>query len=202
MREVIIFGVDLAHKRNPSELGVLNLRESSLKFHTVTFSEILLKLREQNPALLLIDAPLSLPATGEPWRKCEEKMVKLGFHPLPLTISSMRTLSKLGMELEKRAEQFVKNIFETFPAASFRILGFDKKPQTKKERKKARRKLSKLYPIDIKKEHLLKDELDALLCCLAGFDWLKGNYTEITAENCKLILVGNPRDRRKGDKKK
>lgn len=192
-RKEFIFGVDMAHRGNPSGVGILNLQDRRLKLHKITLSEILSKIRDKRPDLLVIDAPLSLPEKGESWRTCEEKLIKRGFHPLPLTLPSMRELSLAGRLLKEKAEKFVKHVFETFPAASFRILGIKKKPKTKKERRKVVMKLSKLYQLEIKREILSEDELDAFICCLAGFSWIKGNYTEISAENCRLILVGKPK---------
>lgn len=113
-------------------------------------------------------------------------------HPLPLTLPSMQVLAKRGINLKNAAKKDVPYIFETFPAASFHILGFEKKPKTQFERTKAVRTLAERYGITVERELLSKDELDAFMCCLAGFCWMVGDYTQVKAENCRIILVGTP----------
>lgn len=188
-----ILGVDLSHAKHKSGLAILNLRDRTCYTqHITTLEEILLKIRERMPSLLLIDAPLSLPNKGEAWRGCEEKLLELGAHPLPFTFPSMRQLAKRGQTLEKQAETLIPYVFETFPAGSFKVLGFEAKPKTKKERDKAVQRLSKLYKVKLNTENPTKDELDAFMCCLAGFSWVLGCCTEVSAKNCRIILAGKP----------
>ncbi len=187
-------GVDLSHSSHESGIGLLNTHTRTCRTqHVVSQEDILSKVKEEQTKALLIDAPLSFPPSGTPWRACERALIKMNAHPLPLTLPSMQVLAKRGMKLKNAAKKVVPYIFETFPAASFHILGFKKKPKTKLERTKAVRKLVEKYAITVERELLSKDELDAFMCCLAGFCWMLGDYTQVKAENCCIILVGKPR---------
>jgi predicted nuclease with RNAse H fold len=70
-----IIGIDLAGiSKNPTGLALLEGKtvKTSLIY---TGKEILENITRNKPSLIAIDAPLSLPRKGEPFRKADREMV-------------------------------------------------------------------------------------------------------------------------------
>ena len=107
-------GIDLGSKTG---ICVLN---QNCKFSTVgSDEEILAIAAREKPALIAIDAPLSLPRKGY-FRWFEKKLLKRGFKLLPIK-DAMLELAKRGMRLRKKLLKF--RVIEVHPTSSARILG-------------------------------------------------------------------------------
>lgn len=192
-----ITGVDLSLKGKDSGIATIHPRTHRCTIRSRGRIGLLLSdLRREKPSLLVIDAPLSLPEQGKDWRECEKKLQRYGLQPHSFSLPSMRKLARRGRKLERKAKDLLGGtceVFETFPAGSFKLLGFQKKPRKRKARRKALNKLTSMYDLSLKREDLSPDELDALVCCLAGVSYWskKFPHTKIETGDCQLLLAGN-----------
>lgn len=86
-------GIDLAGlSKNPT--GIAQLKDKTVKTSLVyTDSEILEYITIHSPTLIAVDAPLSLPAKGDAFRKADREMVKKGYRVFPPTFPAMKTLT-------------------------------------------------------------------------------------------------------------
>ena len=203
MREVKVLGVDLAgsprritgicvlafharedvRKKTKARGAVLTTKgweESLLRFSACYFrsvradDEILSVAREEKPAVLGIDAPLSF--SGKPFRDCDSAVRHL-CPVLPLTFSGMRKLAERGMRLASKlralrsAEGRHVDVIEVFPRASERVFGTRMKEKLKDVLSLARN----------------RHEYDAFLCALTARCYFEGKFQALGAEE-KIIV--------------
>lgn len=199
-----IMGIDLAGKvDNPTGMCVLkpdNGGDNNGKGDTLTGCEIYLttqhtneeilqKICEVNPALIVIDAPLSLPkgrcclekdcecAVGGHFRQSEREIRRYG-PVLPLTFTGMKMLTMRGVGLARdlSGKYLLK---ETHPRTVGKMLGFHH----------LKKNLDEYFIIPSEtNEH----ELDAILAALCGFFYINDCYLELgDSEEGTIIL---PRD--------
>ena len=187
--EYKIIGIDLAGKpENPT--GICFLDENKLNFFTFfSDTEILNFVATNNPSLIVIDAPLSLPKgrcclsnecscseIGGHFRNAEVEMRKYG-RTLPLTFRGMRMLTERAVKLgDKLKENY--EVVESHPRTIQKILGFES-PQD----------VEKYYeiPPDVS-EH----ELDAALLVLNGIFYIEGKFMEFGDEKEGIIILPKP----------
>ncbi|MEM4757978.1 MAG: hypothetical protein QW184_02390 [Nanopusillaceae archaeon] len=152
-----IIGIDLAAKEK-NKTG-LCYKDKILKFKIVyTNEEIFEIIKYVNPEIVVIDAPLSKEKI--PFRKSELELLKRGFRPMPLSIKSISDLADRGIFIKNKIKKIAKsNVFETFPRAVEKILGF------KYEKFKHYFKSKHLY--------------DSWLCYLAGLYYSIGKSENI-----------------------
>lgn len=171
--EIKIMGIDLAgNPENPT--GICFLEKNKLYFRTVFDDENLLDhVFKNNPNLIVIDAPLSLPKgrcclskkcscseIGGHFRAAEVEMRKYG-RTLPLTFRGMRMLTERGIRLANKLRSEYE-VIESHPRTIQKILGFFS-PQ----------EIEKYYPIP---EGVSEHELDAALLVLNGIFYLKNHF--------------------------
>jgi len=94
--------------------------------------EILTKIREINPRVVAIDAPLILPPglnsleerTGVHLRESDRELLRRGIKFFPVTLGPMRKLTERGISLKKilKAHNFV--VIEAYPRGAQDVLGF------------------------------------------------------------------------------
>src|SRR5690242_3127540 len=105
---LIVVGIDLAGSpKRPTGLCVLHGLSAETQ---VVFSndEILDFVRDAQPALVPIDAPLSLPngrltihdRAGEHLRECDRALLRYGIRFFPVTLGPMRMLAERGLALK------------------------------------------------------------------------------------------------------
>lgn len=181
-----VIGVDLAGKpENPT--GICLLDKNKLDFLTAfRDDEILDCIFKNNPSLIVIDAPLSLPKgrcclsnkcscseTGGHFRAAELEMRSFG-RTLPLTFRGMRILTERGIKL---AEKFESNyeVLESHPRTIQKILGL-KNPQD----------IDKYYEIP---SSVSEHELDAALLVLNGVFYIKGQFMEFGDPDEGIIVL-------------
>ena len=108
-----IVGLDLAGvEHRPTGYCLLTGRqtETSLLYKD---DEILTKIGEVQPAVVAIDAPLSLPPgrksieerTGNHLRECDRELLKRGIKFFPVTLGPMRKLTQRGINLRQILER-------------------------------------------------------------------------------------------------
>lgn len=181
-----ITGIDLAGKpKNPT--GICFLCGNKLNFTTVfSDNEIFDHVFRNNPSLIVIDAPLSLPRgrcclsnkcscseTGGHFRAGEIEMRKYG-RTLPLTFKGMIILAERSIKLKEKLE-YGHEVIESHPRTIQKILGL-KNPQDIIKYCKV--------PSD-SSEH----ELDAALLVLNGIFYLKKHYIAFGDPEEGLIIL-------------
>ena len=181
-----IMGIDLAGKSsNPT--GICYLNGNKLDFCTLFDDEdILGYVFRHNPNLIVVDAPLSLPAgrcclsnecpcskNGSHFRVAEVEMRRFG-RTLPLTFKGMKLLTERGISLKEKLERNYE-VMESHPKTIQNVLGFKS-------------------PLDIKKYFMIppdinKHEMDAALLVLTGIFYIKGRYIEFGDPDEGLIIL-------------
>jgi predicted nuclease with RNAse H fold len=148
--------------------------------------EILDKIKENNPKVVAIDAPLSLPAgrksieqrTNVHLRECDKELLRRGIKFFPITLGPMRQLTSRGISLRKTLENKHFTVIEVYPGGAQDILGI---PRKQKGLVKLRAGLERMG-IKGLNSRMSDHELDAVTCALVGKFWLEG----------KAITYGTP----------
>ena len=181
-----IMGIDLAGKpENPT--GICFLNKNSLDFLTAfSDDEILSFILENNPDLIIIDAPLSLPKgrcclsnkcdcskIGGHFRAAEVEMRKYG-RTLPLTFRGMRMLTERAITLSKNLKPLYE-VIESHPRTIQKILGLQNT-----------QKIEKYFPIP---PDISEHELDALMLVITGIFYLKNNFTAFGDSKEGIIIL-------------
>lgn len=182
-------GIDLAGKEeNPSGFCVLDQGQLILKT-LYGDEEIVKEVKNINPSIIAIDAPLSLPkgrcclekdcecAVGGHFRAAEREIRPYG-RVLPLTFRGMKMLTLRGIALGQRLRNDFE-VIETHPRTDQKMLGF----------KDLREDLSQIFSLpDDSSEH----ELDATVAALTGYLYLKGCVLKLGDPEEGVIVI--PKD--------
>jgi hypothetical protein len=181
-----IVGIDLAGKQeNPSGFCVLEGKHPILK--TLYSDEDIIKcVKKVNPAVIAIDAPLSLPkgrcclekdckcAVGGHFRQAEQDIRPYG-RVLPLTFRGMKMLTLRGIRLAKELKKDFE-VIETHPRTSQKMLGF----------KDLKDDLNQIYNLpDEPTEH----ELDGVLAAITGYLYLIGCVLELGDPEEGIVVI-------------
>jgi predicted nuclease with RNAse H fold len=167
-----VIGIDLAGSEK-RDSGFCLLDKQKTEVCTLhSDKEILERIKTQNPKLVAIDAPLSLPIgrasidqrNNIHFRKCDLELRRLGIRFFPITLGPMRMLTKRGMELKEKINRISKDIqvVEVYPGATYDIFKTNRKDHD------AIFRLFKKQEIELKKKEFTQDELDAIACALTG----------------------------------
>jgi uncharacterized protein len=150
--------------------------------------EILEFVDAARPDLVVIDAPLSLPAgrrtmedrSGPHLRACDRELLRLKIPFFPLTLGPMRMLTVRGMELAGTLERRGVRVVEGYPGGAQDLLGW---PRKKSGEAVLQRRLRKEgLGGDLERRALTHDELDAVTIAWVGWSFRKG----------KGRLIGDP----------
>lgn len=187
MKHIKIIGIDLAGKSvNPTGICFLNLDQ--LIFRTVfENNDILSFIKDANPSLIVIDAPLSLPKgrcclsnecncseIGGHFRKAEVEMRKYG-RTLPLTFRGMRMLTERGIKLADKLNKKYK-VIESHPRTIQKLLGFED----------LKRDLNCQFKLP---DDLNEHELDAALLVIMGIFYIKKEFMQFGDLNEGIIIL-------------
>lgn len=140
-------GLDLAAlPKNPTGACIL----SNGEYRCTTLrsdAEILAFVREAMPAIIAVDAPLTLPrgrccfddtcCGTRKIRECDRMLISRGFRVFPPGFSFMKQLTLRGISLRKILEPEGYRLIEVHPRTSMRILGpvdFGESPKNEHER--------------------------------------------------------------------
>ncbi len=187
----VIVGVDLAGSpRRPT--GVCLLKGMRAKT-SVAFGdeEILEIIREAQPDLIPMDAPLSLPSgrttihdrSGEHLRECDRELQRRKIRFFPITLGPMRILTERGLALKTQIEKMGYRTVECYPGAAQDIWGI---PRQKHDLQGL---LHGLQELGVKglTTTMTSDELDAVSAALTGRLFLLGKGEMLGGENGILI---------------
>jgi predicted nuclease with RNAse H fold len=115
-------GIDLAGmSKNPT--GWALLEGKTMKTSLIyTDKEILEIITRNQPSLIAIDAPLSLPRKEEHFRKADREMIKRGYRVFPPTLPAMKTLTLRAVKLNRLIEENAYKTIEVHPTSTRKAL--------------------------------------------------------------------------------
>jgi predicted nuclease with RNAse H fold len=121
-KDKCVIGIDLAaSNKNPT--GWASLKNKNVKTQLLyTDNEILENTLQNHPALIAIDAPLSLPKTGEFFRKTDKEMIRKGYRVLPPNFPTMKKLTLRAINLNKLIEEKTYKAIEVHPTSTRKAL--------------------------------------------------------------------------------
>lgn len=178
-----VLGIDLAGKgANPSGLALFSGDEVETKL-VKTDGEILELCRDECPALVAIDAPLSLPSEGN-LRQADSQLIKRGHRVFPPTFGGMKLLTERGIRLAKKLRDRGFEVIEIHPRTSGKILFGT--PEREIWVSELERMGLKLRP------NISEHEIDGILAALTARLHLKGKTEEVgdSAEGVMVIPRG------------
>jgi len=178
MKETCVVGLDLAGvSHRPTGVCVLiGWRASHLILHAD--EEILGYVQKKRPALVAIDAPLSLPPGrksihergSQHFRLCDEELQKRKIPFFPITLGPMRMLTERGISLKNSLEEMGFRVIEIYPGGAQDIWGI---PRAKRSISGLKQGLSRLGIVGLKRK-ITDHELDAASGALVGQLFLQG----------------------------
>ena len=183
-----IVGLDLAGvESRPTGFCILGDMKTDTSL-VYTDNEILAKIRENNPRVVAIDAPLSLPPGRKPLeertdvhlRESDRELLKRGIRFFPVTLGPMRKLTERGISLKRILEAERFTVIEAYPGGAQDVLGI---PRKQKGLEKLKAGLENLG-IEGLNSMMSDHELDAVTCAYVGKLFLEG----------QAVTYGNPND--------
>jgi predicted nuclease with RNAse H fold len=163
----------------------------------VAFSddEIINVVKVARPAIVPIDAPLSLPKgrrtihdrSGEHLRECDRELLHRRIRFFPVTLGPMRMLTERGLALKKKLAALGYQAVECFPGAAQDLWSL---PRQHKDRQGLFNGLKNLGLRGLKRT-ATSDELDAATAALVGRWFLSGQGTMLGGNRGILIPVVN-----------
>jgi predicted nuclease with RNAse H fold len=193
-----IVGLDLAGVEN-RPTGFCLLKEMNVQTCLLcTNQEILNKILDTEPAVVAIDAPLSLPPgrktiedrSGVHLRESDSELLRRGIKFFPITLGPMRTLTKRGIYLRAVLEQAGFKAIEVYPGGAQDVMGIPRKQQCLNKLKAG---LENLGLIGLK-DGLIDHELDAITCAYVGKLFLEGKSVAYGPWDDCIVM---PKDERK-----
>jgi|SRR3972149_554910 len=185
-----VIGIDLAGtSRNSTGWALLKdkLVETYLLY---TDSEILENIARKDPALIAIDAPLSLPKKGELLRKADREMIKKGYRVLPPALPAMKKLTLRAIRLNSLIEENAYKTIEVHPTSTRKAL-----QMPLKDWKTIQEVLKKLgLKGELETRPLTSHEIDAVTAALTAALHLKNQTEPIGNEEKGYIIVPKKRD--------
>jgi len=189
-----VLGIDLAGSEKRYS-GVC-IMDESLNARTLSLKrdeEIISCAIKENPIVIAIDAPLSLPlgkiSLEEPapihLRECDRALLKMGIKLFPASLGPMRKLTNRGIKLRKIFEEKGFEVIEVLPGATQDLLGIPRKHQDIKALAKGLKELG----IKGIKENMSGDELDAITCAYTALLYLKRKYYSVGNEEEGIIII-------------
>jgi uncharacterized protein len=204
-RSPVAVGIDLAG--SPMRRTGFCLLGPGLRTRTAVLGpdeEIVREVVAATPAIVAIDAPLTLPrgrASLEQWgpphlRECDRELQALGIRFFPLTLGPMRQLTARGMALAAALRRLGLAVIEAYPGGAQDVLGL---PRKSRGEERLRRALVRFgFSGDVARRRLTHDELDAVTCAYTGREHLAGRSRVLgAADEGELILPRRPTRRRR-----
>jgi predicted nuclease with RNAse H fold len=185
-----VIGIDLAaSSRNPS--GWALLKGNAMKPSQVyTDSEILENIVRNHPALIAIDAPLSLPEKGELFRKADREMIRKGYRAFPPNLPAMKKLALRAIRLNRLIEEKRYKTIEVHPTSTRKAL------QTPLKEWKAIQETLKTLGLkgELETHPLATHEIDAVTAALTAVLHLKSQTERAGDDEKGYITVPKKRD--------
>jgi hypothetical protein len=187
-----IVGLDLAGvETRPTGFCILE-NMNAMTFVVYKDEEMIKKIQETKPKIVVVDAPLSLPAgrksiderTGTHLRECDKELLRRRIRFFPVTLGPMRKLTSRGIELRKILESEHFKVIEVYPGGAQDVLGI---PRKQEGLDKLRGGLKKLQIKGIANA-MSADELDAITCAYVGKLYLEGKTLTYGSDDQTIIM--------------
>ena len=187
----MIVGIDLAGSPKRAT-GYAVLHKNKIKTSVIYNDEdILSSIKDADPSLVAIDAPLSLPKGRKDidkrdenhFRQCDIQLRKLGIRFFPVTLGPMRMLTKRGMRLKHILKN--RSVIEVFPGATYDIFNIPRKNIM------AIGEWVKKMGFLVENEFSNQDEADAAACAITGWLYRQGNTTSLNGVDGAIIVPKN-----------
>jgi predicted nuclease with RNAse H fold len=192
---MLIAGLDLAGvETRPSGFCILrNLMAETLLLYSD--EQIITKIRDLKPAIIAVDAPLSLPAgrksleerSSVHLRECDRELLKKRIKFFPVTLGPMRKLTARGIKLREIFERKAFKVIEVYPSGAQDILGI---PRKSKGIDQLREGLTRLG-IEGLNERMTHHELDAVTSALVGKLYNEGKGETLGGVDGEIIMPTN-----------
>ena len=188
----MIIGLDLAGvEHRPTGFCALNVMKAETCL-IYTDVEILSKIRETHPAVVAIDAPLSLPPgrksleerTGAHLRECDRELLKKGIKFFPVTLGPMRKLTQRGINLRHMLESDGRVTIEVYPGGAQDVLVIPRKQRGLEKLKEGLERLG----IEGLKNQLSDHELDAATCADVGKLFVEGKAVTYGSQSDGIVM--------------
>lgn len=187
-----VLGLDLAGSPRRSTGWCLLYGEADARAGVVhDDAEIAELVARARPALVIVDAPLSLPRgrrtiedrSGPHLRACDRELLRRRIRFFPLTLGPMRLLTVRGMTLAARIGRAGVTVVEGYPGASQDLIGIPRKNDGLEGLARGLRRLG--LRGDLARRALTHDELDAVTIAWVGRQHLRG----------RSLVIGDPSER-------
>jgi len=150
------------------------------------------------PALVVIDAPLSLPRgrrtiedrSGPHLRACDRELLRRRVPFFPLTLGPMRMLTVRGMRLARGLARRGFSVVEGYPGGAQDILGLPRKRAGVELLQRGLRRAG--LGGDLDRRPLTHDELDAVTIAWVGWNFRRGHGVLIGDPSEGLMLLPPP----------
>ncbi|MCU7549925.1 DUF429 domain-containing protein [Chitinophagaceae bacterium LB-8] len=200
VRDHRIVGIDLTGSETKASGWALLVNGTAQTKRVLSNEELIEETVKQQPAVISIDAPLSLPAgrisvlDDDPGRKeygitreCERIMAKRGVRSYPPLIRSMQRLTQRGIYLANEFRKLGYTVIESYPGITQDMLGIPRK------RKSLEGLVKGLQAFGIKGTYDRKgtthDEMDAITAALVGYFYLSGKYERLGNEQEGYLII-------------
>lgn len=121
-KDKCVIGIDLAaSNKNPTGWAILKNKNVKTQL-LYTDNEILENTLQNQPEIVAIDAPLSLPKNGEFFRKTDKEMIRKGYRVLPPNFPAMKKLTLRAINLNKLIEEKTYKAIEVHPTSTRKAL--------------------------------------------------------------------------------
>lgn len=163
--------------------------------------EILREVDKMRPALIAIDAPLSLPLgrcclrdTCEcrnrgHLRQCDRELLNRRIRFFPVTLGPMRKLTERGMRMKRVMEEMDYRVIEVYPGGAQDVWGIPRKQKGLSALREGLLRMVGSIPT-IVSHH----ELDAISSALVGYLYMKGEYEALGNPQEGLMIMPKAKD--------
>lgn len=179
----VIMGIDLAAKnKNPTGIAVLKCKKVKT-FLLYTDSQLIETITLNNPYIIAIDAPFSLPKKGI-FRKADKEMIKQGYRVFPPRLPSMKKLTQRAVRLNRILSESGFKTIEVHPTSTCKALSIPIK-----DKEKVQTVLTQIgLKGDFKVRPLTLHEIDAILAALTAYLHVI-NQTDALGDNKEGYII-------------
>lgn len=195
-----VVGIDLTGSEK-KKCGWATLTNGDVTTRTIFTDQELIDITiRQMPAVISIDAPLSLPAgrisvyDTDPGRQefgilreCERAMLKRGIRSYPCLIQSMQKLTERGIQLANEFRKRGFTVIESYPGGAQDILGIPRKGKSIPLLVKGLQAFGLNGSFD--QVGVSHDELDAITSAIVGCFYIANRYEALGNEREGYLIL-------------
>lgn len=161
-------------------------------------AEIVEACAEIDPAIVVLDAPLSLPRgrrtigdrRGPHFRACDRELLRRRIPFFPITLGPMRMLTRRGVRIRAALRARGLRAVEGYPGGAQDIWGIPRKGQGAERPRRGLRRLG--VAGDVRRRAITHDELDAVTIALVGLAILEGRAERLGNPSEGVLFLPRP----------